>query len=109
LRRGDISRSGVLCSAPEHCDCRREEPNWEDLLRQPQTEERRLSAFTDCQPVILEESAYDAWLDPQTPADANALLTTRNLDSELQFRRVSRAVDCVKNRGSECVEPVNPL
>jgi putative SOS response-associated peptidase YedK len=46
----------------------------------------------------------------QTPAtDAKALLTTRNLDSELQFRRVSRAMNSVTNRGSECVEPVNPL
>jgi hypothetical protein len=26
-----------------------------------------------------------------------------------QFRRVSRAVNSVKNQGAECVEPVNPL
>jgi putative SOS response-associated peptidase YedK len=62
----------------------------------------------DRQPVILEESAYDAWLDPQTPAaDAKVMLTSRNL--ELQFRRVSRAVNSVKNQGAECVEPFNPL
>jgi len=61
----------------------------------------------DRQPVILDEAAYDAWLDPTTPpADAKALLS-RNVDGELQFRRVSRAVNSVKNQGAECVEPVN--
>ena len=64
----------------------------------------------DRQPVILEESVYDAWLAPATlPAEAKALLTEHNLDSELQCRRVSRAVNSVKNQGAECVEPVNPL
>ena len=64
----------------------------------------------DRQPVILDERAYDAWLDPATPAkDAKALLTDANLDGELQFRRVSRAVNSVRNQGAECVEPVNPL
>jgi putative SOS response-associated peptidase YedK len=63
----------------------------------------------DRQPIILEEAAYDAWLDPATkPAGAKSLLG-RNLDGELQFRRVSRAVNSVKNQGAECVEPVNPL
>ena len=32
-----------------------------------------------------------------------------NLDGELQFRRVSRTVNSVKNQGAECVKPVNPL
>jgi putative SOS response-associated peptidase YedK len=64
----------------------------------------------DRQPVILPEAAYDAWLDPQTPAaDAKALLTVRNLDRELQFLRVSRAVNSVKNQGPECVEAVKPI
>jgi putative SOS response-associated peptidase YedK len=64
----------------------------------------------DRQPVVLAESAYDAWLNPDTPpAEAKALLTTANLDGELQFRRVSRAVNSVKNQGAECVEAVNPL
>ena len=55
--------------------------------------------------MILDEAAYDAWLDPATPAvEAKALLTARNLDRELQFRRVSRAVNSVKNQGVECIE-----
>ena len=36
-------------------------------------------------------------------------LLAQNLDDELQFRRVSRAVNSVKNQGgAECVEPLNP-
>jgi len=38
-----------------------------------------------------------------------ALVAKFNLDSELQFRRVSRAVNSVKNQVAECVEPVNSL
>jgi len=64
----------------------------------------------DRQPVILDEGDYDAWLDPETsPADAKAMIQTHNLDGELQFRRVSRAVNNVQNQGAECVEPVSPL
>jgi putative SOS response-associated peptidase YedK len=37
------------------------------------------------------------------------MILAHNLDSELQCRRVSRAVNSVKNQGAECVEPVNPL
>jgi putative SOS response-associated peptidase YedK len=59
--------------------------------------------------VIIEEAAYDAWLDPATSAEEAKALLAQNLDSELQFRRVSRAVNCVKNQGAECAEPVNPL
>jgi putative SOS response-associated peptidase YedK len=63
----------------------------------------------DRQPVILDEGAYEAWLDPATsPAAAKALLS-HTLNDELQFRRVSRAVNSVKNQGAECVEPANPL
>ena len=63
----------------------------------------------DRQPIILEVPAYDAWLDPQTPASTAKTLLGRSLDDELQFRRVSRAVNSVKNQGAECVEPINPL
>jgi putative SOS response-associated peptidase YedK len=68
-----------------------------------------MAKLHDRQPVILEEPAYDAWLDPRTPAAEAKSLLSRNLDGELHFRRVSRAVNSVKNQGSECVEPVNPL
>jgi putative SOS response-associated peptidase YedK len=62
----------------------------------------------DRQPVILDPGAYDAWLDPTTPVDAAKGLLLANLDDELQFNRVSRTVNSVKNQGGECVEPLNP-
>jgi putative SOS response-associated peptidase YedK len=63
----------------------------------------------DRQPVILDPAVYDAWLDPKTPAaEANKLLA-RNLDGDLQFHRVSRTVNSMKNQGGDCIEPINPL
>src|SRR4051794_34558074 len=63
----------------------------------------------DRQPVILDPAAYDTWLDPITPVSAAKGLLLANLDSELQFHRVGRAVNSVKNQGGECIEPINPL
>jgi len=68
-----------------------------------------MAKLHDRQPVILDEAAYDAWLDAAMPAAEAKALLARNLDGELQFRRVSRAVNSVKNQGAECVEPVNPM
>jgi putative SOS response-associated peptidase YedK len=59
--------------------------------------------------VILEPGAYVAWLDPQTPVGAAKGLLLANLDGDLQFHRVSRTVNSVKNRGGGCIEPINPL
>jgi len=39
----------------------------------------------DRQPVILDPGAYDAWLDPETPAAEVKPLLARNLDGDLQF------------------------
>ena len=63
----------------------------------------------DRQPVILDPAAYDAWLDPATPAAEAKTCFAHNLDGELQFHRVSRTVNSVKNQGGDCIEPVNPL
>jgi putative SOS response-associated peptidase YedK len=63
----------------------------------------------DRRPVILDPAAYNAWLNPATPAAEAKALPAQNLDGELQFNRVSRAVNSVKNHGGECIEPVNPL
>jgi putative SOS response-associated peptidase YedK len=68
-----------------------------------------MNKLHDRQPIILNPAAYDAWLDPATPAAVAKALLAHNLDGELQFRRVSRAVNSVKNQGVECVEPVNTL
>jgi putative SOS response-associated peptidase YedK len=59
--------------------------------------------------VILDPGAYDAWLDPAVPSEAAKGLLLANLDSELQFHRVSRTVNSVKNQGGNCIDPINPL
>jgi hypothetical protein len=48
-------------------------------------------------------------LDPATPAAEAKNLLANNLDGDLQFHRVSRTVNSVKNQGGECIEPINPL
>jgi putative SOS response-associated peptidase YedK len=63
----------------------------------------------DHQPLILDPAAYDTWLDPATPAAEAKALLAQNLDGELQFNRVGRAVNNVKNPGGECIDPINPL
>jgi hypothetical protein len=45
----------------------------------------------------------------ETPAAAAKGLLLADLDSELQFHRVSRTVNSGKNQGGDCIEPVNPL
>ena len=61
------------------------------------------------QPVILDPVAYDEWLDPATPSPKGLL--DRNLDGDLQFRRVSREVNSTKDRADTpgMIEPLNPL
>jgi putative SOS response-associated peptidase YedK len=63
----------------------------------------------DRQPVILDPSVYDAWLDPETPAADVKSLLAHDMDGQLQFRRISRTVKSVKNQGGDCIEPINPL
>jgi putative SOS response-associated peptidase YedK len=64
----------------------------------------------DRQPAILDPAAYDAWLDPATPADIVKPLLDRNLDGTLEFHRVSRAVNSTKDRSDSAImiEPINP-
>lgn len=61
----------------------------------------------DRQPVILDPTAYDEWLDPATPGGKlKPLLETRNLDDDLRFYRVSREVNTSKAQGPQLVEPL---
>lgn len=62
----------------------------------------------DRQPVILDPAAYDAWLDPATAPDGLKQLLSRDLDADLRFHRVDRAVNTYKTQGGQCIEPVNP-
>jgi putative SOS response-associated peptidase YedK len=68
-----------------------------------------LRQIHDRQPVILDPAAYDAWLDPETPAAEAKNLLSRHLDDDLQLHRVSRMVNSVKNQGGGCIEPINSL
>lgn len=60
------------------------------------------------QPVILSPDAYDAWLDPETPVPEAKELLKNDLDGDLEFYRVSRAVNATKGAGdrAEMIEPV---
>ncbi|MER9629596.1 SOS response-associated peptidase [Mesorhizobium sp. M0296] len=65
----------------------------------------------DRQPVILDQSAYEAWLDPATPIPAAKQLLDINLDGQLQFYRVSRDVNATVKDGKpndspHMIEPV---
>ena len=61
----------------------------------------------DRQPVILDQTAYDAWLDPRTPAARRKLCCSHDLDGELQFHRVDRQVNSSKNKGGD--EMITPI
>ena len=63
---------------------------------------------TTANPPFLSRPS-DAWLDPATP-EPKALLD-RNLDGDLQFRRVGRAVNSTKDRSdaARMIEPMSSL
>lgn len=58
-------------------------------------------------PVILEESAYDAWLSGEAQGDdAKALLLDNHLDSQLVFHRVGREVNSSRYEGTDTKKPI---
>ena len=63
----------------------------------------------DRQPVILDQTYYDAWLDPAKPKD----ILSHDIDGQLQFNRVERDVNStVINKPNDhpaLVGPINPL
>lgn len=63
------------------------------------------------QPVILDPTAYDAWLDPDRSAEEAKPLLDRKLDGDLQFHRVGREVNATKGtkEGAVMIGPLNPL
>jgi putative SOS response-associated peptidase YedK len=69
-----------------------------------------VSQIHDRMPIILDEGAYDAWLDPgkSSPVEAKVLLA-QNLNGTLEFYRVGRQVNSSKYEGADCVEPISPL
>ena len=60
-------------------------------------------------PVILPETAWDAWLDRDThDTDALAELLVPAPDDLLEMWPVSTAVNSARNNGSELTKPVPP-
>lgn len=58
-------------------------------------------------PVILEETAYDAWLSGEAQGDdAKAILLDNHLDSQLVFHRVSRDVNNSRYEGTDTKKPI---
>ncbi len=70
-----------------------------------------ITALHNRQPIILEPSVYDAWLDPATSAEAATDLLRRDLDGDLQFYRVGREVNTTKGGVDHpgLIGPLNPL
>lgn len=57
-------------------------------------------------PVILSPEVYDAWLDTGLQgADAKALLLGGQIDSLLEFHRVSRDVNNSRYEGTDTKNP----
>jgi putative SOS response-associated peptidase YedK len=72
-----------------------------------------VSQLHDLQPIILDPAVYDAWLDPQRPAEDVKGLLDQRLNSACQFARVSRdvnaaAVNKQPNDKASMIEPINP-
>lgn len=58
-------------------------------------------------PVILAEDAYDRWLSAEDQGDrAKALLLDAQIDSELEFHRVDRAVNNSRYEGTDTKMPL---
>jgi putative SOS response-associated peptidase YedK len=64
----------------------------------------------DRMPIILNQAAYDSWLDPRKHdlIEAKSLLA-QNLNSELEFYRVGRQINSPRYKGADCIRRVSPL
>lgn len=72
-----------------------------------------LAQVHDRMPLVLPESAWDAWLDPDTPASdeaVSALLAppSEDLIGRLELVPVSPLVNSVRNNGPELLAPLAP-
>ncbi len=72
-----------------------------------------LAQVHDRMPLVLPPSAWDAWLDPDTAADAEAVAAllappSAELVAALELRPVSPAVNSVRNNGPELLAPLPP-
>ncbi|WP_174236992.1 SOS response-associated peptidase [Mycobacterium basiliense] len=66
-----------------------------------------LAEIHDRMPLMLAESDWDAWLNPDAPLDQELLTHPRDARDTAQ-RQVSTLVNSVRNNGPELLEPVGP-
>ncbi|OBK87617.1 SOS response-associated peptidase [Mycolicibacter sinensis] len=66
-----------------------------------------LAGIHDRMPLLLPESRWDAWLDPDSPVDT-ALLAERPDTRGIVLREVSTLVNSVRNNGPELIAPAEP-
>ena len=70
-----------------------------------------LAQIHDRMPLVLPPDAWDAWLDPDRPADdvaVAALVTPPSLDliAQLELRPVAPLVNSVRNNGHQLLDPL---
>ena len=68
----------------------------------------RLAPIHDRMPVILPESAWDTWLDPDADSDTLRGLLVPVPDDAIAIYPVSRLVNRADNDGPELVQPIEP-
>lgn len=59
----------------------------------------------DRMPVILPDSAWEAWLDPRTPTEVARTLLVPYPDAEMEAYRVSAVVNVATQDVPACIEP----
>ena len=66
-----------------------------------------LAEIHDRMPLMVGESDWDRWLDPDAPLD-DGLLRGRGDRRSIEIREVSTLVNNVRNNGPELIEPAEP-
>jgi putative SOS response-associated peptidase YedK len=66
-----------------------------------------LAEIHDRMPLIVGESDWDRWLNPDEPADEELLLAPPDI-SGIEMREVAPYVNSVRNNGPELIAPVSP-
>ena len=75
------------------------------ILTRDATDELR--SLHDRMPVILDEEAWEPWLDPDREPDELDAVVSRPPTIELGHHPVSTMVNSPRNDGPECIQPVD--
>jgi putative SOS response-associated peptidase YedK len=66
-----------------------------------------LAEVHDRMPLIIDETDWDRWLDPDSPIDPELLMPHATVE-RVRIREVSRLVNSVRNNGPELLDPAEP-